>query len=313
MSDRSPNRLSSQLSDREDVQQNPFLRLKSRYLVFATSIAVNLLVLLPFFTLEQAGFLPAAIDPVVVTILDIVSRCAIALVILWMLRGEGVKLNQLFGRGLLSAKLPRFSTARVLLLVFSLLVFSLGSASVFFYLFSSAFPNYAELILENASVLEDVESQFPSLYDGLILLLVIGIAPVVEELIFRGVLLQRWATKWGLRKALMATSVLFGLLHTNNPVGLTLFGLAMGLLYVRSRSLWVPIGCHMLNNLAAVGIVMLSEATASDEVAVTVEEMQAGWRVGLLLVLVSMPFLFRFVRQSWPGARAAIPYVMNAE
>ena len=309
MSDSSSDRLPT----RENIPRNPFLRLKSRYVVFATSLAVNLLVLLPFFTLEQAGFLPAVIDPVVVTVLDIVSRCAIAIIVIWMLRGEGVKLTQLFGRGLFSAKLPRFSVIRVLLLVLSLLVFSLGSASVFFYLFSSAFPDYAELILQNASVLEDIESQFPPLYDGLILLLVVGIAPVVEELIFRGVLLQRWATKWGLRKALVASSVLFGLLHTNNPVGLTLFGLAMGLLYVRSRSLWVPIGCHMLNNLAAVGIVMLSEATASDRVAVTVEEMQAGWRVGLLLALVSMPFLVRFVRRSWPGAEGVIPYVMNAE
>lgn len=294
-----------------DIPKNPFLRIKSRYLVFATALAVNLLILLPFWTIEQAGLLPEAIDPIVLTVLDMVSRGAIAAVILWMLQSEGIKLKPLFGRGVLRAKLPRFSLFYGLFLLLSLLIFSLGSASIFFYLVSLAFPDYAGLILENASVIEEIESRFPALYDALIWLLVIGIAPVVEELIFRGVLLQRWATKWGMRRALVASSVLFGLLHTNNPVGLTLFGLVMGLLYVRTRSLWVPIVCHGLNNLAAVGIVALNQATASDQAAVTVADMQAGWQIGLLMVLVSVPFLWRFVRRSWPQAEAAIPYMIN--
>ena len=315
------------MSIREALPKNPFVRIKSRYLVFATSLAVNLLILLPLWTFELAGWLPKMLDPVVVTVLDIASRCAISGAILWMLRSEGLKLSYLFGRGLfgrglsgqglsgrrLSSSNPlRFSLGYGLLLVLSLLVFSLGSASVFFYLLSLALPDYAGFILENTSVLEDIESQIPWLYDGLILLLVLAIAPVVEELIFRGVLLQRWATKWGMPKALAASSVLFGLLHLNNPVGLTLFGLVMGLLYVRTRSLWVPIVCHALNNLAAVGIAFLSGMVASDEVAVTLEDVQADWWVGLVLMLVAMPFLFRFVRQSWPKLGAAIPYVANS-
>lgn len=295
-----------------DVPENPFVRLKSRYLVFATSLGVNLLILLPFWTVELAGLLPEMLDPVVVTVLDIISRCAISGVVLWVLHSEGLKLKHLFGRGVFSSKLPRFSMIYGFFLVFSLLIFSLGSASVFFYLVSLAVPDYVGLLLENASVLENIESQVPWLYDGLIFLLVVAIAPVVEELIFRGVLLQRWATKWGMRRALLASSVLFGLLHLNNPVGLTLFGLVMGLLYVRTRSLWVPILCHGLNNLAAVGIALVSGAISSDEVAVTVEDVQANWWVGLLLMLVATPSIFRFVRRSWPKAETMIPYAVNS-
>ncbi len=294
-----------------NVAKNPFLRLESRYVVFATFLVVNLLILLPFWTIEQAGLLPDVVDPIVVTILDIFSRGAIATVVLWVIRSEGIKLKPLFGRGLLRSKLPRFSTAYGLFLVLSLLVFSLGSGSIFLYLVSLAFPGYAGLILENASVLEDTESQFPALYDGLVGVLVIGVAPAVEELIFRGVLLQRWATKWGMRPALVASSVLFGLLHTNNPAGLMLFGLVMGLLYVRTRSLWVPIVCHGLNNLAAAGVVALNKAAASDQMAVTVADIEASWQIGLLLVLVSVPFLWRFVQRSWPRAETAIPYMIN--
>lgn len=290
--------------------KNPFLRLKSRYLVFATALGVNSLVALPLFVVGEAGWLPDALDPAIVTALEIGMRGAIAAIILWIVREEGLVLRHLFGP-LVGRWRPRFSIFYGLILVLSLLVFSLGSFSLFFAIAAIALPEYAAQILQSASVLEGTQGQFPYLSNALMLTLVLAIAPVVEELIFRGILLQRWATKWGLGRALLASSILFGLLHPNNPVGLTLFGLAMGLLYIQTRSLWVPIVFHALNNLAAVGLAGLSNLTGGNEVSVTVADVQAGWKVGLVLVLISAPFLWRFVRRSWPQPAAAIPYLIN--
>ena len=128
---------------------------------------------------------------------------------------------------------------------------------------------------------------------------------------FRGILLQRWAMKWGLRWGVVASSLLFGLLHFNNPVGLTLFGLVMGLLYVRTRSLWVPVLCHCLNNLAALGIDWLSKTTTPVDNPVTVESIQQSWWVGLVLILVALPLLGQFFRRSWPQPLDEIPYLLN--
>ena len=296
--------------------KNPFLRLKSRYLVFATALGVNSVVALPLFVVGEAGWLPEAIDPAVITALEIGVRCAIAAIILWIVREEGLVLKHLFGpvfKPIFTHRRPRFSILYGLILVLSLLVFSLGSFSLFFALAALALPDYAAQILQSASVLEEAQGQFPYLSHALMLILVLAIAPVVEEFIFRGILLQRWATKWGVGKALLASSLLFGLLHPNNPIGLTLFGLAMGLLYIRTRSLWVPIVFHALNNLSAVGLAGLSNLAGGDEVSVTVADVQEGWKVGLLLVLVSAPFLWRFVRRSWPEPAAMIPYLVNSD
>jgi hypothetical protein len=156
------------------------------------------------------------------------------------------------------------------------------------------------------------DSRYPQLYDRLMLVVLLVLAPFAEELVFRGILLQRWATKWGLRWGVIASSALFGLLHINNPVGLTLFGLVMGLLYVQTRSLWVPIACHGLNNLAAVGIDSMSR-WASSEQTYTLADMQASWWVGLILIGVSAPFLMRFIWRSWPQRQAKIPYLINFE
>ncbi|MGB3292043.1 MAG: CPBP family intramembrane glutamic endopeptidase, partial [Phormidesmis sp.] len=198
------------------------------------------------------------------------------------------------------------------LLVFGLLIFSLGSFSVVFYLLSLGFPDYAARILETNLLLGNGNSRYPQLYDGLMLFLLLVYAPLVEELIFRGILLQRWGAKWGLRWGLGASSLMFGLLHFNNPLGLTLFGLVMGLLYIRTRSLWMPIMCHALNNLAAVGIDGMSRLTGGTE-AYTIEDVQAAWWGGLILMGMSAPFLLRFVWLNWPSAKDKIPYLLNVD
>jgi uncharacterized protein len=73
-----------------------------------------------------------------------------------------------------------------------------------------------------------------------------------EEALVRGYPLQALSESWGAAPALLATSVLFGLLHAGNPdvgtVGLIDTGLAgvfIGVLYLRTGSLWWASGAHM--------------------------------------------------------------------
>ncbi|MES2327387.1 MAG: CPBP family intramembrane glutamic endopeptidase [Pseudomonadota bacterium] len=80
---------------------------------------------------------------------------------------------------------------------------------------------------------------------------------IMEELLFRGILF-RWLEEFsGSWAALIVTSALFGLAHSQNP-GATLFstfaiavegGLLLGGSYMLTRSLWMPIGLHAAWNL----------------------------------------------------------------
>ena len=81
----------------------------------------------------------------------------------------------------------------------------------------------------------------------LILIVVIG-APVVEELFFRGFALKAFQDRWSQRTALMASSVLFGIIHFQ-PLqfpALVLFGLIAGKLTQRDghlgRAMWAHAG-----------------------------------------------------------------------
>ncbi|MGC1309695.1 MAG: type II CAAX endopeptidase family protein [Phormidesmis sp.] len=292
--------------NRPDLPLNPFFNLQSRYLVLGTFLIASFVVGGLYGILESWQILSAD-DPIASVILTIAILTAITGAILWAGQRQGLELGFLFGVGL-----PRFPMAYAGILVISLLVFSLGISSVSFYLLSLGFPQHVAQLLEDNSLLIGAESGYPQLYNMLTLLLLLVYAPLVEELIFRGFLLQRWSARWGLTWGIVASSVLFGALHWNNPLGLTLFGLVMGLLYVRSRSLWVPIACHSLNNFGAVGINWLSQLAAGEQTS-TVADIQEMWWIGLILVVGSAPVLALFVWRSWPKPMDQIPYLINAE
>lgn len=76
------------------------------------------------------------------------------------------------------------------------------------------------------------------------------IAPIAEEVLFRGYLfgkLRKYTPLWG---AILITSVLFAIVHFQWNVGIDVFALSIVLCLLRvfTKSLWTPILLHMLKN-----------------------------------------------------------------
>lgn len=74
----------------------------------------------------------------------------------------------------------------------------------------------------------------------------------LEELHFRGYLLQNIGDGLNLLWGIILSSLVFGLAHLTNPnasrmgaLGVTLAGLFMAFAYWRTRQLWLPIGLHI--------------------------------------------------------------------
>ena len=85
-----------------------------------------------------------------------------------------------------------------------------------------------------------------------LVVLFVLIIPFVEEIVWRGMILRRWAHKWGVYRALIVTSLFFGLIHGDEIFFATLLGLFLGLLYLRSGTIWLPITAHVLWNAQAI-------------------------------------------------------------
>ena len=89
--------------------------------------------------------------------------------------------------------------------------------------------------------------------------IVICVAPAFEEIVFRGILLPFAVRRLGFWPGIFLISLIFGGLHLHLPSFLPLFLLSVVfcLAYARTRSLWVPVGMHMLFNAVTVVLVLL--------------------------------------------------------
>jgi len=81
------------------------------------------------------------------------------------------------------------------------------------------------------------------------------LAPVAEELYFRGLLYRWFRSRYNFWVALLVSSAIFAIGHADS-IGVAasafVLGLLLGAVYDRSRSLWLSIAIHAANNSLAV-------------------------------------------------------------
>ena len=86
-----------------------------------------------------------------------------------------------------------------------------------------------------------------------LILVVVLIGPVMEELLFRGILYRRLRDYLGVGWAAALSGVFFGVIHGNLVQGVYagLFGVVLALLYEHFGTLAAPLTAHFTNNLTA--------------------------------------------------------------
>jgi uncharacterized protein len=125
-----------------------------------------------------------------------------------------------------------------------------------------AIPALRDVPVENAGFLRDQ----PPLALVVLALAAVLVAPVIEELLFRGVVLRGLMLRTGFWPAAVVSSVCFGVLHANAlgleglPIVLAtgVFGLGLCVLTRRTGRLGPAIGVHALRNALAVATVALT-------------------------------------------------------
>lgn len=99
---------------------------------------------------------------------------------------------------------------------------------------------------------QDIVGEFPHTPAGIALfvLLAVVIAPLFEEIFFRGFLFRAFASSWGWLAGAVASAAVFGVAHAQFDVFLPLFvlGLMLAWVYQRTGSLWTAISLHALFN-----------------------------------------------------------------
>lgn len=201
---------------------------------------------------------------------------------------------------------------RLLLLVVPVLMLSLGSGQLFLATIAGFLPEFAKSLVKENILSTAIDSSVPVAYNAFVILLAVFVAPVLEELFFRGLILQRLTTKWGITAGIIVSSLMFGILHVN-VVGLSVFGIVLSVIYLQTRTLWIPLLIHVLNNSIIIFASLLSEISSPSVPTQNLEQFFSSWRVGILYVAFSAPWLILYLYQNWPKGNSRIPYWDNAE
>ena len=85
----------------------------------------------------------------------------------------------------------------------------------------------------------------------LLLFATVGVAPIAEELVFRGYLLNLWHAKWGYWPAILLSSIVFGLFHFEKTIATAASGAILAMVYLRYDSLWPGVVLHAVFNLTS--------------------------------------------------------------
>lgn len=98
------------------------------------------------------------------------------------------------------------------------------------------------------------------------LIMVCILAPFLEEMLFRGIILRSFIKQYSTQNAIILSSLLFGAAHLNiyQFVGATCTGLVLGWLYVRTHSIWPCILLHAFYNTSCVVFSSLMENSNTD-------------------------------------------------
>lgn len=104
-------------------------------------------------------------------------------------------------------------------------------------------PGYEAIVAFYEEVFANIDPLF--MFLGVVL-----IGPICEEIIFRGIILEGLLKNYSTQKAIIFSALIFGLIHfiPIQVINAFFMGIILGWIYLKTRSLWICIALHVINN-----------------------------------------------------------------
>ena len=299
--------------NKQILQNNPFSKAQTKSIIYWFVLAAPILLGL-FIVLGILLDLPELIENYQIDFSDpLFSNVSINmfvyfLILLWLFYyrvKSKFKLKYLVGE--LNAVQKH---SKVLLIVIPMMLFSIGTAEILFYLIFLVSPQTANDLASQDLLLTAKETKYPLLYNAIEIVFLVIVAPIIEEILFRGIFIHRWSIKWSIATTTIISSIVFGCLHFNF-VGASFWGCIVALIYLKTKSLLIPIAIHLLNNLIVTSFSLFYLLYPSEETTTVAEQIQSYWWQGAIAITISLPLLIIFLRKNWKYTHELLPYFVN--
>ncbi|KNZ40299.1 hypothetical protein AKG39_18405 [Acetobacterium bakii] len=136
---------------------------------------------------------------------------------------------------------------------------------------------------------------------GLVFISSVVLAPICEELIFRGFVFNKMLTRFSPAKAVILSSVIFGALHLTTGISPTLVGMVLCVIFMKYGSLLPCMIIHGLHNLAVMLLKYSSSLSADTATATELlpADMQLLLIIGGIFIVIGLVWLVLFFRKNW--------------
>ncbi|WP_425804004.1 CPBP family intramembrane glutamic endopeptidase [Desulfitobacterium sp. Sab5] len=284
------------MSEGRIESENVFKAMKIRWPIFVLSIA---LILSTFFEKYLK------IDS------EILYYLLSGIFIIWIAKRNKMNIKNLVG------KLPNFKDNISPFGVFiCVCIFSVASLLIIFFLMTFLI-DINRVVGLNSEVFSKIHTVKQTQSLTKIILTVIDpilLAPVFEEIFFRGILLHRLSEKFNsIRIGIFLSSVLFGILHLWGFFGAFIFGVFTSVIYIKTKKLLVPILYHSLYN--SYNVLMMFNSTSNNS-EIDFSEIgivrMAFLIFGFIGISLTIPFIFRYVRKNISESNNKLPYFINS-
>ncbi len=203
----------------------------------------------------------------------------------------------------------RRETGSYLLLGIPMVALGIAGFYVLFLPLSFVFPDFVSFwLLDVGPMFLLAPEPKAILADVLTALSLVVLAPVIEEVFFRGFLLNALWRRYGFISGVVISSLIFAIPH-GDILGAFVFAVVLSIVLASTRSLIGPMLVHASNN-AIIVLLALLEGLAFDEpwIASSLEGFRTSWWLAPLGAAIALPWLWYFLRRlPRPGAAPAMP------
>jgi membrane protease YdiL (CAAX protease family) len=192
---------------------------------------------------------------------------------------------------------PLLASGRVTPLAFIWMI--VGSAGIFLLMISLVDPLIDLFPRDYSPELEKLQQEILAIPPALAIFLLVFLAPLCEEVFFRGALLTGFRTSWGTLAGVLASSAIFAVSHGMPPRMVATFFLGMwfAALAIRSGGLALPFLAHAFNN----GLVLILMGAG-------LQGLSPAWALpGAAALLLACWFLFGSRARSVQGSAPSGP------
>lgn len=217
---------------------------------------------------------------------------------------KNISLRSIVGKTSVSTKLVAFTSA--LTVGKLILYFSFAGLVLRFFITRPEFASSALSLMEDTS---------PTEYNAWLFISTVILAPVTEEFLFRGLLLNKLAETSSNKRALIISSLLFGILHFGSfIIPQFIGGLLYGIVYIKTKKLIYPILMHVMNNLIPFSLLLIPVGEPVEDFSVSelIAELTPVLNITSLVFIIALPvFLFIVYRYSRNLNDEITPFAFN--